>query len=230
MKIRVWNVNKGFAKKVGQAFSCDPEIAILPESARNIAVKGRKWKWVGQNDASGLGVSISESIPIVDFKQAGVGAMWFSATTLDLPSPLVVIAVWACYERSPRKADKGPVNTCLKEILSLVQGRDAIIAGDFNNSAEWDQSGRADNFSNTVDAFSEAGLVSAYHRSTGEKMGAETVPTFFSRRSQANSHHIDFCFIPESWADQLVSVEVGKFEEWIALSDHMPITVEIKKV
>ncbi len=43
------------------------------------------------------------------------------------------------------------------------------------------------------------------------------------------SFHIDYCFIPRDWAKDIRGVTVGGFHDWIAESDHMPVTVDIDR-
>ncbi len=39
--------------------------------------------------------------------------------------------------------------------------------------------------------------------------------------------HIDFCFVPKAWADQITTVEVIGGGKWDASSDHHPVVVEL---
>ena len=72
----------------------------------------------------------------------------------------------------------------------------------------------------------EFGLVSAYHGFLGVEPGQEAHPTFYMNRKQDRPFHIDYCFIPDSWAERVVSVEVGSYSEWTA-SDHRPVTMNL---
>ncbi len=47
--------------------------------------------------------------------------------------------------------------------------------------------------------------------------------------ANAVSFHIDYCFIPRDWAKDIRGVTVGGFHDWIAESDHMPVTVDIDR-
>jgi endonuclease/exonuclease/phosphatase family metal-dependent hydrolase len=40
-------------------------------------------------------------------------------------------------------------------------------------------------------------------------------------------YHIDYCFLPVAWVAGLRSVEVGIVEEWLADSDHCPLSVDV---
>ena len=71
----------------------------------------------------------------------------------------------------------------------------------------------------------ELGLVSAYHRYTGEPHGIERTPTHYWRWQETSPFHIDYCFVPRSW--RIERVEVGGFDEWKELSDHRPLIVDV---
>jgi endonuclease/exonuclease/phosphatase family metal-dependent hydrolase len=90
-----------------------------------------------------------------------------------------------------------------------------VIMGDFNSNAMWDKKRRpARDHSAMVGALSELGLVSSYHHFFGEARGKETRPTHYFRWHEHEPYHLDYCFIPQSWAERLVNVEVGSYEAW----------------
>jgi endonuclease/exonuclease/phosphatase family metal-dependent hydrolase len=69
--------------------------------------------------------------------------------------------------------------------------------------------------------------VSGYHQFFEEPHGSETRPTFYLLWKESRPYHLDYCFIPRSWASRVVRVDVGSFEEWRKHSDHRPLLVEI---
>lgn len=100
--------------------------------------------------------------------------------------------------------------------------------GDFNSNAIWDRRRkRAHDHSALVNALPELGLVSSYHHFFGESQGAETRPTQYYRWDEHEPFQLDYCFIPEAWAEHLVNVEVGSSEAWKQWSDHRPLTVDL---
>jgi exodeoxyribonuclease III len=70
------------------------------------------------------------------------------------------------------------------------------------------------------------GIVSAYHAFHGVEHGEELHPTHYWRRDEDERWHIDFCFVPHSWAEKVQSVDVGGYAEWKD-SDHRPLTVDV---
>jgi exodeoxyribonuclease III len=100
-----------------------------------------------------------------------------------------------------------------------------VVVGDFNTSGSpgKHQKGHMELVRVLRDKF---GIVSAYHAHFDVEFGAERHPTHYWRRSCDAPWHIDYCFVPESWASTIRSVEVGSFEAWTD-SDHRPLTVDL---
>jgi endonuclease/exonuclease/phosphatase family metal-dependent hydrolase len=46
-------------------------------------------------------------------------------------------------------------------------------------------------------------------------------------KRDGGSYHIDYCFVPESWTKSISAVELGGFDDWVHLSDHVPLIVEV---
>lgn len=72
--------------------------------------------------------------------------------------------------------------------------------------------------------------MSAYHIFFGEAQGQETRPTYYFYWQKHRPFHIDYCFVPETWATSLQSVEVGSYEGWKQHSDHRPLVVEVSPI
>lgn len=71
------------------------------------------------------------------------------------------------------------------------------------------------------------GMVSAYHEFFKEDFGKETRPTYFHKRQANSPWHVDYCFVPASWAPLIRQVQVGNHLEWSADSDHVPLIVDV---
>ncbi|HQS04283.1 MAG TPA: hypothetical protein PLT16_01445 [Daejeonella sp.] len=56
-----------------------------------------------------------------------------------------------------------------------------------------------------------------------QSQGKEAHPTFYLQRKKEKPYHIDYCFASQSFCEKLTSIKVGEYEDWIGLSDHMPI-------
>jgi exodeoxyribonuclease-3 len=110
----------------------------------------------------------------------------------------------------------------------LITKQPSVIIGDFNSNRLWDYKRPPDlNHTGLVRKLEAMGISSAYHDYFSEEHGAETRPTLYFRKSQQQTYHIDYCFLPTSWRSHMRSVEVGSYNDWISSSDHVPLCVEL---
>ena len=71
-------------------------------------------------------------------------------------------------------------------------------------------------------------IFSMYHTFTNAKFGIEREPTLYFRKSKKTPYHIDYIFAPADIINRGKSFLVGKYEDWISLSDHMPLIAELE--
>ncbi len=81
-----------------------------------------------------------------------------------------------------------------------------------------------------VKKLKENGIVSLYHKKNNLKHGNEKHPTFFMYRNIEKPYHIDYCFTSEKILKNGFDFSIGKTEDWIELSDHIPISIIINKI
>jgi endonuclease/exonuclease/phosphatase family metal-dependent hydrolase len=122
----------------------------------------------------------------------------------------------------------GQVYSALKYYKDLLKNS-AIIIGDFNWNAIWDDSPDNPlhgNLADVVELLKSHGIQSAYHEFYREDFGKETKPTFFMHHKQEKPYHIDYCFASSDFSVQ--QVDVRNFDSWIKKSDHMPLVVTLE--
>jgi endonuclease/exonuclease/phosphatase family metal-dependent hydrolase len=100
--------------------------------------------------------------------------------------------------------------------------------GDFNSNSIWDGKHGKRSHSALVERLRTLKFESAYHAYTKEPQGAETRSTIYFRKKQDAPYHIDYAFLSERLLCGLARVEVGTFQDWIAISDHVPVVVDIE--
>ena len=101
-----------------------------------------------------------------------------------------------------------------------------FISGDFNNGPQWDKPRNLNNFVDINVALENLGLKSTYHGHTGEEFGSETKHTYFHQRKAEQRYHIDYIY---SKNKDVETVEIGNFEDWSHLSDHVPLITTFAK-
>ena len=108
-----------------------------------------------------------------------------------------------------------------------LSGDNQLVLGDFNSNTIWDKPDRWWNHSSVVAELEELGLTSLYHQQYAEKHGEETRSTFFLYRHQDKAHHIDYAFIPKKLLGSS-TLEIAKPEDWLNISDHVPVIINLK--
>ena len=98
-----------------------------------------------------------------------------------------------------------------------------VVIGDFNSNVIWNK--EHGNRTQTVlnQEFEDAGLRSIYHELNHEQQGEETQATFYMYRHNDRPFYIDYCYCDPA---EVKKFEIGKFDNWAGLSDHMPLEVE----
>ncbi|MFD0795980.1 hypothetical protein ACFQZJ_00795 [Maribacter chungangensis] len=107
--------------------------------------------------------------------------------------------------------------------------RNILLIGDFNSNKIWDEWDRWWNHSDVVNELKELGMESFYHKINGEEQGKESIPTLYFQRKIERPYHIDYVFGSIEFINILTKLEVGTAEQWLDISDHMPIITQYKK-
>jgi Endonuclease/Exonuclease/phosphatase family len=216
------------AKKAPSLVALSPNIAVVQECSKNsvdvLQSHGFSGLWFGANPNKGLAVFCSKKFSL----QAGdeLFGKWVVRILVHGAVDFQLLAIWAC-PVGTRRADNyiGQVFRCLAEHDDWFGNAPVVVAGDFNSNSQWDEHRPGRNHTEVVRLFEAHGLISAYHTQYGEKQGAETRPTHYFLHHKDKPFHIDHVFVPRSW--RLGSVEVGSFQEWRHLSDHVPMVVDV---
>lgn len=217
-----------FARKAQHLFALDPDIAIVPECAKSVVSSvhpyGYSGLWVGANQHKGLAVFYRHDwSATVTAKPLG---KWITLIRMEGAVTFNLMAVWACPAGSHRESYVGQIYRCITKHDKRISCLPLVIAGDFNSNAIWDKERPGRNHTEVVRLFKAWGSLSAYHAHFKEVHGAETRPTYYFQHNQNKPYHLDYVFAPKAWRVQ--SVEVGSFQEWGRLSDHVPVIVDLK--
>ncbi len=216
-----------------------PDVAIIPECA-NVDLIRKKAPdfvhsssiWVGDNCHKGLGVFAFGAY------KAELSAIYEGRfphvlpIRIDGPTKFNLLAVWACHAHANSyEARQGPLMRALRAYGEFLDDGPTVVAGDFNDNVLWDKPQKLNNHGINVRALTAFGLRSAYHQNRDVNQGQEPEPTIFwrNRKIDGPRYHIDYCFVPESWINEDLAVDVGHFQDWvgIGLSDHVPMVVDV---
>ncbi len=190
----------------------------------------REWAenflWIGDTKNKGLAVFARPAIKLEKLDWSNQYKDHFVKHFLPckVNQDFDLLAVWTHQNDSTNFAYIGQ----LWKYLQVNKGRlnTTILAGDFNSNAIWDEQDIWWNHSDVVAELHEIGIQSFYHRFTGENQGKETNPTLYFQRNLKRPYHIDYIFGAQKFCENLKHIEIGQAEEWLEISDHMPLLCE----
>ena len=241
MKVITWNCNMAFRKKYKNILSYKPDLLIVPECEHPDNFKDPFYSdvlWIGNNNKKGLGVFSFNNIKLSLHKS------YCKEFRYILPIEVIVnnrkvtnlIAMWTQNDKEdPKRRYIGNVWCALNHYINLLQ-ESIIIAGDFNWNVIWDN-GKYPLYGTLTDVINflkQKDILSVYHSFPDEVFGTNTVfgfekdPTLFLLKNKEKAYHIDYIFTSQNFINNLDSCVIGKYKDWIALSDHMPVFAEFK--
>ena len=226
MKIVTWNCNLNFAKKYEHIESIDADVCIIQEceKLKEDYFPNSKFFWTGRIENKGLGVLVKNG-------SASLGSSHNPDLINFLPirsDNLKILGVWAYNHRAKKFGDNVSGETIqaiefYKEWLVDVD-LPCVFGGDFNNSVIWDRPNNKNNFQNINTQLEGLGFASAYHTNTEDDFGCEESATFYHTKQESKKYHIDYLYVRSM---ESICIELGKYEDWIKLSDHSPLIVEL---
>ncbi|HRQ86835.1 MAG TPA: endonuclease/exonuclease/phosphatase family protein [Candidatus Saccharibacteria bacterium] len=215
-----------FARKCDAILALKPDIIVLEEvSQKDIADSNAPFThWVGSNTHKGLGVI---GVTPNEYKIADNytdDLPWF--LPIEIPSLNInLLAVWA-HVKSQQLRYVRVSNEAFDRYRDFLTARPSIMAGDFNSNTNWDNLHPGKSHSILVEKLSSSDINSLYHHQTNEKQGDEQTPTQYMYRKPEKGYHIDYAFMSSSLLDRS-NIEIGKPEDWLQYSDHMPLIIDI---
>ena len=233
MRIITWNCNMAFRKKAVHLLKYQPDILIIPEcehpdkcSFSSDSPKPRDVLWHGGNKNKGLGI-----FSYGDFRLKMLDVYTEHLRTI-VPicvkqgrKQFILFAIWAYNPDDPDGQYVEQIWKALEYYKSILSRNKVILAGDFNSNTIWDKPQRKGNHSHAVDLLQSKGISSTYHTFHNQLQGQEIHATLYMYRHRNKAYHIDYCFASSYFSKRIASVEIGDYEGWSGLSDHMPLIV-----
>jgi endonuclease/exonuclease/phosphatase family metal-dependent hydrolase len=231
MRIVTWNCNGAFRRKFERIAALGADVAVIQE-CENPALSSsayRDWAgayaWAGSSPGKGIGVFVRNGLSVARLDLDDQGLQQFLPVRLGDRRRL--LAVWTKNLPASNRGYIGQFWHYWQHHAARFDRR-SILCGDFNSNAIWDRPRRAWNHSKCVAVLEARGFRSLYHAASKEDQGKETRPTFYLHRNIEKPYHLDYIFAHRSaLAPEWRGLTVGDPEDWLALSDHMPVIAEL---
>lgn len=227
IRIVTWNCCRGKPEaKLPCLLALNPDVVVVQECARPADLNRETEVWYGDNPNQGLLVLVNNGFYLKPSNRKRITAKFFLPVQVAGKATFNLLAIWA----KPSQRRPIYVNTLFRGIAAyrdFIKSTPCIILGDLNTARYLSAGDSHMQFVNLLK--DEFGLVSAYHKYFGVDHGRETHNTYFDRTNRGKPFHIDYCFIPKSWLPMLKKVTVGCPRDWLDLSDHTPLIIEVNK-
>lgn len=233
MKLITWNCQGAFRNKAEIILSYRPDILVVQECEHpdklffsSTTQRPNDFYWYGNNIHKGICIFFYSDYKfellenfnpefryILPFRVTGHG------------QDITFFAIWAMDNKENYEARYiGQIWLAVNYYADLL-GNSTILIGDFNSNKIWDYKDRVGNHTAVVDWLAHKNIFSIYHKHLNQEQGKEKQPTFFLHRNKNKPYHIDYCFASTDIIDRVQNVEIGTYENWIKLSDHLPLIV-----
>jgi exonuclease III len=234
MKIMTWNAAMRFRDKIEEILPFTADILVIPECEAP-----EKWKksnpsinqflWFGDNLNKGTGIfTLNNSYQISLHPAYNKDFRYIIPLIVTGEEDFILFAVWSQFTKKRSESYIGQIYLALKFYKSLLQ-QPCVIIGDWNSNKIFDYIKRVGTHTEVVDFLSSFNIKSAYHHYFNEEHGQESLPTHYFRKEKERPFHLDYIFASDEFMKRIIHLEIGSFEKWIHLSDHLPIFAEFQK-
>jgi exonuclease III len=234
MKVITWNCNMAFRKKFHEIIDENPDLIVIQECENEDKLQKCLSKinytqiiWYGNNPNKGIAIISFNGFVIklsdhFNPKYEYILPIELSRNNISLN----LFAIWAMPNKNERSKSYvgqiwGALNYYKKKLI-----KPTILLGDFNSNAIWDKPKRKGDHSDVVNYLKVQDIISIYHAKSAIKHGEELEPTLYLLKKIDRPYHLDYCFASSKLISDKTSIEIGAYENWIKLSDHMPLIID----
>ncbi len=223
MRIVAWNCCRGpIAKKIAALEALRPDVAVLCEALEPAAESDQLLWFPSHTSRLGIQVRSFGAHRLKPLKAADLPNC-VVPVRVSGPVDFNLLAVWT----RPQPSYTHAFLNGLQAYAKLLQRGPTVVAGDFNGSPAFDKPTQRNKWwTHGFAQLHEAGLVSAYHAFNAVEFGSEPHATHHFLRKAERPFHIDFCFVPRTWASKRLEARIVADPVWHTLSDHFPLVVD----
>lgn len=249
MKIVSWNCAGGFRKKYQKIQNLNPDVIIIQECENpNLYTKDflffeyKNFIWEGESKNKGIGIFTKSNFKLqkliwendftISINEIKSDLLKWNSDDLKQFLPFSIndkIHILSVWTKGGDNLAFGYIGQFWKYIIANkdnILHHKPIIIGDFNSNVIWDKIDRWWNHSEINKILESWNYKSLYHEKFQDKQGREKNPTFFLQKKREKPYHIDYAFIQSEKMNNS-NIELGKYEDWIEFSDHLPLIVDL---
>jgi exonuclease III len=237
MRIIEWNCQGAFRKKNNKILALKPDILIVPECESKQILKFETltpmpsdFFWYSDSGNKGIGIFSYSDYKFELLQEFNPKFRYIIPLRVsDSNSSFLLFAVWAMDNKEKSNESYIGQVWLAMNYYSHILDFDSIIIGDFNSNQIWDAKERVGNHSAVVEFLNKHNIISLYHKKNKVNHGQEKEYTFFLYRKLKRPYHIDYTFISKNLITNNCNIKLGNPTDWIELSDHIPMIVDIEK-
>jgi len=222
-----------FRKKWKSILKFNPDILIIQECENESKYKNsqiipnyNEFIWIGENLNKGVGIFSFNHYHIEISKNHNIDFKYILPLKVTGEVELNLYAIWAMPNKKKRQERYiGQIWKAVNFYESELDEK-SILIGDWNSNAKWNYKRKIGHHTNVTDLLKKHKIISVYHKLKNEEHGKETEQTLYLLKQKHNPFHLDYCFVSESMLNKDTSISIGKYQDWIKLSDHMPIIID----
>lgn len=234
MKIITWNCNMAFRNKYKKILKLQPDLLVLQECEGEEKIRKALQDfpvhniiWYGENPHKGVAVISFGEVELARRKDHNPAFQYIVPFQVKYKTyTFNLFCIWAMPHKTERVKNYvgqiwGAVN-----YYSKYLDQDSILIGDFNSNAIWDKTKKMGNHSDVIQFLNDRQIYSLYHLLLDVEHGKEAHPTLFLLKQLEKPYHMDYCCASKKLITPQTTISIGTYEEWIKLSDHMPVIIE----
>ncbi len=222
-----------FRKKWPAILKYNPDILVLQECEHPSKYKEaeqipnyNEFLWFGDNENKGVGILSFNDYQIKADRNYNPDFKYIIPLKIIGPKKYNLFAIWAMpVKNRPSKSYCYQIWEALHYYKRRLNNR-TILIGDFNSNSIWDHQKKMGNHAQNVAFLQSKNIISLYHHLQNEVQGVESQPTLFLLKNENKPYHLDYCFLSRELISKQTKLEIGKHDDWIKLSDHMPLIVD----
>lgn len=237
MKIIEWNCQGAFRKKSDKILSLNPDIVIIPECESEYKLdfgkqipKPTDFFWYSDSGHKGIGVFSYSDYNFELIKEFNPNYRYIiplKVTSKD--NSFLLFAIWAMDNKKHPEARYIAQIWLALQYYERLLDQSSIFIGDYNSNQIWDEKERLGNHTDVVEIFKRNKILSLYHEQNKVAHGQEKEHTFHMYRKIEKPYHIDYCFASADFLKAGFDVQIGKPNDWLEHSDHVPMIIQINE-